>query len=85
MKFTLAQNRWHGEAPVEIDVPDNWKVNYADMGGDHMPAMTYEQILNKVQHPTGSPTLRELAGQRHKAIILFENMSRCWRSCCQAA
>lgn len=76
MKFTLAQNRWHGEAPVEIDVPDNWKVNYADMGGDHMPAMTYEQILNKVQHPTGSPTLRELAGQRHKAIILFENMSR---------
>lgn len=76
MKYSLAQNRWHGERPVEIEVPDYWRVNLADMGGDHMPAMSYDQIREKIRHPTGSPTLKELAGTRKSAIILFENMSR---------
>lgn len=75
-KYMLAQNRWHGEEPAIIEVPDSWEVHYAKMRGDDYPAMKYEDIQNAIRNPIGVKPLRELAKERENAIILFENMSR---------
>lgn len=76
MKYTLHQNRWHGEEPAIIDVPDTWNVHYAAMKGDDLPALSVEDMRRTIRAPIGSAPLRELAAQRKNAIILFENMSR---------
>lgn len=76
MQLTLAQNRWFSEEPTQIDIPDSWQTHVAEMKGDALPPLSYEELLERIRHPYHSPTLKELAKERKSAIILFENTSR---------
>ena len=60
-EYTLAQNRWYGDEPVTISLPDDWDVQFLASQGDERSALTAEQIRERFRHPVGSKTIRELA------------------------
>jgi nickel-dependent lactate racemase len=76
MKYTLPQNRWRGEQPVEIDVPDCWQTHFAGMAGDELPVLSVEELRQRINNPVGSPRISELAKGKESAIIIFDDMSR---------
>lgn len=76
MKFELQQNAWFGNEPVKIEFPDNWDVTYHGIKGDELPALTKEQIREKINKPYGMPPLRELAKGRNEVVIVFDDISR---------
>ena len=76
MKFTLNQNIWFGNEPVEIDVPDEWDVSFHTIPGDELPGLTVSQIREKLQKPYGMKPLSELARGKKKVCIVFDDLTR---------
>lgn len=76
MDVTLYQDACeNGE--VRINLPENWRTEYFGMPGDTMPALTPEQIRNRINRPFGGmKTIRELARGRENAVIVFDDASR---------
>ncbi len=76
MKFSLPQLLWYENTNVEIDLPDEWNVEYCPMKGADRPALTSEQVEDAILNPIGTPRLRELAGGKKRAVIIFDDMTR---------
>jgi len=76
MKYTLQQNCWNKFTPEIIDLPDNWKVSYHGIKGDQLPALTAEQISEKINDPYGMAPLTELARNSREVVIVFDDISR---------
>ncbi len=76
MKFTLSQNAWQGFDPVEIELPDDWDVEYYGIPGDKLPALTKEQLREKINSPYNSETIYELAKKAKEVCIVFDDISR---------
>lgn len=76
MKFTLSQNAWQGFEPVEIELPDDWDVEYYGIPGDKEPELTKEQLREKINHPYGSKTIYELAKDAKEVCVVFDDISR---------
>lgn len=76
MKVKLPQMRWYGDIQTEITIPENWEAEVVGTKGDELPAMTYEQMKEKVANPVGSKTIREMAEGKHKAAIIFDDITR---------
>lgn len=76
MKITLQQNSFQGFEPVEITLPDDWDVEYHGIPGDDCPALTKEQIREKINKPYGMKPLAELAKGKKDVVIVFDDISR---------
>lgn len=76
--YSVWQNAWKAgyENPIDITIPADWNVEYLDMPADHMPNLSTAQILEKIQHPINSPTIRELAAKGKNAVIVFDDITR---------
>ena len=76
MRYTLAQNSWFGGAPAEIELPDDWDVEYCGMQADSMPPLSRREIQQRLEAPIGCPTIAQLAKGKKEVAILFDDMSR---------
>lgn len=76
MKVQLSQNNWQGFEPVEIELPDEWDVAYYGVPGDDLPAMTKEQLREKINSPYGAETIYEQAKKAKEVCIVFDDISR---------
>lgn len=76
MKFSVNQNCWFGDENVNINFPENWEVEYHGLKGDSFPALTKEQIREKINNPCGMKPLRELAKDKKEVAIVFDDISR---------
>jgi len=76
MRISLPQNRWHGDEPVLIDLPDTWQTSVVRMAGDALLPLSNEQIRARIDAPLGSLPLDQLARGRKSACVLFDDMSR---------
>jgi nickel-dependent lactate racemase len=76
MELTLAQNAFQGDAPAIIELPDDWQVQFFELPGDRMNRLTARQLREKLDHPYGSPTLRELAKPGQEVCIVFDDITR---------
>lgn len=76
MKYSLEQNAWFGNEPVEIDLPDSWEVEIHGIKGDNLSPLTKEQIRDRLNNPYGMPPLRKLAQGKKEVAILFDDISR---------
>lgn len=75
-EYTLAQNRWYGDEPTTIFLPDDWDVQFLASRGDERSALTSEQIRERFRHPVGSKTIRELAENAEQVVIVFDDLTR---------
>ena len=76
MKLSLPQLLWYENTSLDIELPDDWEVEYCPMRGADRPALPLEQMEEAVLNPIGSPRLRELARGKKRAVILFDDMTR---------
>jgi len=76
MKFSLPQLLWYEDTSLEIELPDEWNVEYCPMKGADRPALTVEQMEEAILNPIGTPRLRDLARGKKRAVILFDDMTR---------
>jgi len=67
---------WYGWKPEELTFPEGWEVHEQRMEGHEAPALSGDEIAERLQSPVGSPTLRELAKGRRKCCIIFDDMTR---------
>ena len=76
--FNVWQNAWKTgyDEPLDLTLPDDWTVEYHELGGDHFPELTREQMREKINTPIGAPTIREMAAAGHQAVIVFDDLSR---------
>jgi nickel-dependent lactate racemase len=58
--YELAQNAFQGDAPARITLPDRWNVKVCPLPCDSWPALTAEEIRDRISHPFGSPSIPEL-------------------------
>ena len=75
-KIKLPQLAWHAKSEAEYVLPDRWQIETCDMAGFNQPAMTSAEIRRVLDHPIGTPTIKELARGKHQVVILFDDMSR---------
>jgi nickel-dependent lactate racemase len=76
MKVEVPAWEWYGWKTEELEFPDGWTVNEQRMHGHDAPALTRKRIAEKLEHPIGTPTLRELCRGRRKTAIIFDDMTR---------
>jgi len=76
MKIELPQLLWYGNTTLDIDLPDDWDVQYCPMRGAKRPPMTAEQMEAAINKPLNSPTIKELAAGKKTAVIIFDDMTR---------
>ena len=76
MKFSLPQLLWYEDTRLEIELPDEWDVEYCPMMGADRPSLTVEQMEQGILNPVGTPRLRDLARGKKRTAILFDDMTR---------
>lgn len=76
MKYTLQQNVWQGSEAIEIELPDDWDVEYHGIKADEMPPLSRETIRERINTPYGLPPLRELAKGKQRVCVVFDDISR---------
>ena len=76
MKMMLPHNAFQGDAPVVLDLPDDWQVSYHPMPSDRMPALSMEEIRRRLENPVGAPPLSELAKGKQRVCIIFDDITR---------
>ena len=76
--YSVWQNAWRTDpsAHVDLTLPEDWTVTPYRMEADSHPALTPAEILDRLRHPVGMPTIREMAAAGHEAIIVFDDLSR---------
>lgn len=84
MKLSLPRRLWYENDSLEIDLPDDWQVEYCPMAGALRTALSQEEIEAALARPVGSPTLGELARGKRSAVIVFDDVTRPTR-CAQIA
>jgi nickel-dependent lactate racemase len=76
MKFSLPRRLWYDNTTLDIELPDEWDVEYCPMRGAERPALTAAQMAEAVRKPIGTPGLREMARGKKRVVILFDDMTR---------
>lgn len=76
MKFNLPQRPWHGGGWLEIDLPDDWDVQYCPMTGYDKAPMSSADLFACLEDPLGSSRLENLAEGKKRAVIVFDDMTR---------
>ena len=74
--FKLPQEAWFSEEDLEITFPVDWEILFADIPADTLPILADEEIEERLSKPTGADTLFELARNRQKVVIIFDDLSR---------
>ena len=67
---------WYGDYPMELQFPASWEVKECRMAGHDTPPLDDDQLRAQLDSPYGSPSLRELARGRQRAVILFDDLTR---------
>jgi nickel-dependent lactate racemase len=76
MKLRLPELFWYGCSALEIDLPDAWDVEVCPMRGAQRPELGDRELAHAIQNPIASPSIRELAQGKRKAVVVFDDMTR---------
>lgn len=76
MKFNMPQRPWHDQGWLEIDLPEDWQVQYCPMAGYGAKALSTEELTDCLDHPVGTQKLETLAKGKERAVIVFDDMTR---------
>ena len=76
MKCYLPQLLWYGNTTAEIELPDEWMVDYCPMRGAKRTPLKQAEIDAAVLNPIGAPRLKTLARGKKSAVIIFDDMTR---------
>ena len=67
---------WYENVEREILFPDRWRVDNLSSPGLEKPALSPEEIRERIENPFDGPTLETLARGKRQAAIVFDDMTR---------
>ena len=67
---------WYGDEWIDLAFPDEWDIDVRRMAGETAPALTGDEIRDSLRRTLDTPTLSELAAQRERAVVLFDDLTR---------
>jgi lactate racemase len=70
----LLSAAWYGDKPITINFPSSWDV--VVVGEKNIPALTDNQIRERINTPIGSPKLSDLASKRNRIAIIIDDITR---------
>lgn len=73
-KFKVPWGQWYEQSFRELIFPDTWEVHYQGMA--HLPALSEEEIMKKIDCPIGTKRLEALALGKRSACIIIDDISR---------
>jgi len=76
MKLRLPELFWYGNGALDLDLPDTWDVEVCPMRGAQRPELGDRELAHAIRNPIASPSLRELASGKRKAVVVFDDMTR---------
>lgn len=76
MKIRLPELLWYGNTTVEIELPDEWEVEYCPMRGAKRTPLTPQELRDAILNPIGGERLGDLARGKKSAVIIFDDMTR---------
>ena len=76
MKFNLPQRPWNDQGWLEINLPEDWDVQYCPMAGYEAKALTVEELADCLDNPVGTQKLESLAKGKKSVVIVFDDMTR---------
>ncbi|MCL2539355.1 MAG: lactate racemase domain-containing protein [Oscillospiraceae bacterium] len=76
MRFPLPAHNLYGNEPVIIDIPDNWDVGVYSYAGEKAPALSMEQLEEKILNPINARTIVEGAKGCKNAVIIIDDITR---------
>lgn len=74
--ISVPSRRWYENTERKLDFPDRWELTNFNSPGLEKPALTSEQIRQRVENPIEGPSLIELAKGKKQAVIVFDDMTR---------
>lgn len=74
--INVPSRRWYENREREIHFPERWKVENLTVPGLEKPAMNVAEIRKRIEQPCAGPPLRELAGAKKQAVVVFDDMTR---------
>jgi nickel-dependent lactate racemase len=75
-KTSVPSRLWYENQERELTFPDHWEIDNLNSPGFDKPALSSDQIRDKIDHPLEGPTLEELASGKKQAVIVFDDMTR---------
>jgi nickel-dependent lactate racemase len=67
---------WYENRERILTFPDRWDVHNLNSPGFDRPALTPDQIREKIEIPIAGPPLEERARGKKQAVIVFDDMTR---------
>jgi nickel-dependent lactate racemase len=74
--ISVPSRLWHENVERELTFPDRWDVVNLTSPGFDKPALSPDQIREKIESPIAGPALFELAQGKKQAVIVFDDMTR---------
>lgn len=73
-EFKLPWGQWHEQSTRKIRFPDEWEIHYCSLA--HYPALTEQEIEERIDKPIDCSKLEELSANKHSACIVMDDISR---------
>ena len=74
--FEFITQEHYGEVAEQLSLPPSWETKVYHMAGHRSPALSAQEIRQRIQKPIGTQPLRELAAGRKNAIVTFDDLTR---------
>ncbi len=74
--FRAPQRAWSGDTETLFSFPAGWELEVCRMQGERAPRLSEAEFREAFAQPIGGPPLRELARNKKKVVILFDDLSR---------
>ncbi len=72
----IPTHEFAGNLDERLDFPSDWEINVMDMKGHNGPVLTPRQIVQGLDRPIGTPSLREVAAGKKTVVITFDDLTR---------
>jgi nickel-dependent lactate racemase len=72
----ILTNAWYGDEGMELQFPEGWEVQESRMAGHDTPPLGEERILECLQKPLGTLSLKEMAIGKKQVVIIFDDLAR---------
>lgn len=76
MQYDLPANSLYGDTPIPIAFPDNWDVHISEIAGSRTPALTQQQIAQRVHAAIGTKPISQGAVGCKSAVIIIDDITR---------
>lgn len=75
-KIKVPNRQWHGDEPLTLNFPSDWKVTRCVMACEAQPPLNENEIKVALDNPLNSKPLKKLAETAEEVVIIFDDMTR---------